>query len=65
MNGTHLALLGIGLAVAFLPTLDLARLLARIELWHCRWALRQMDIRHHDWAHVRARIIDLALALGR
>lgn len=65
MNGVHLALFGLGLAVAFLPMLDMTRLLARLDLWHCRWALRQMDIRHPEWAHVRARIIDLELALGR
>ena len=63
MNGTHLVLIGLMAGIAFLPTLDFTRLAARIELWHCRWALRQMDIRHPDWAHVRARIIDLELAL--
>lgn len=65
MNGTHLFLIGLMAGIAFLPTLDFTRLAARIELWHCRWALRQMHYLHPDWAHVRARIIDLELALFR
>lgn len=65
MNGTHLALLGVGLAVAFLPTLDFTRLLARLDLWHCKWALRGMDYLHPDWPEVKARVIDLELALEK
>lgn len=65
MNGTHLALLGLGLAVAFLPTLDFTRLLARLDLWHCKWALRQMHYLHPDWPEVKARVIDLELALEK
>lgn len=65
MNGTHLVLIGLAVGVAFLPTLDFSRVLAKLDLWHCKWALRSMHFTHPDWSEVRARVIDLELALER
>ena len=65
MNGTHLVLIGLMAGIAFLPTLDFSRVLAKLDLWHCKWALRSMHFTHPDWSEVRARVIDLELALER
>ena len=65
MNGTHLFLIGLMAGIAFLPTLDFSRVLAKLDLWHCKWALRSMHFTHPDWSEVRARVIDLELALER
>ena len=65
MNGTHLVLIGVAAGIAFLPTLDFSRALAKLDLWHCKWALRSMHFTHPDWSEVRARVIDLELALER
>lgn len=65
MNGTHLVLIGVAAGIAFLPTLDFSRVLAKLDLWHCKWALRSMHFTHPDWSEVRARVIDLELALER
>lgn len=63
MNGIHLALIALIAAVSLLPMVDFKTLLARLDLWYCRAALRQMSIRHPDWLYVRRRVMDLELQL--
>lgn len=65
MNGTHLALIGLCAGIIGLPMINFKTLLARLDLWYCRAALRQMSIRHPDWLYVRRRVMDLELQLMR
>lgn len=63
MNGIHIALVALVVVVVSLPMINFKTLLARLDLWYCRAALRQMSIRHPDWLYVRRRVMDLELQL--
>lgn len=65
MNGVHIALISLIVAVASLPMINFKTLLARLDLWYHRAALRQMSVHHPDWLHVRRRVMDLELQLMR